>query len=110
VQDVRGDDQAFEDDDEAVKSEDHSQTPPLIVSAEGNGEDGADEGDHASEGWDDLEQTAEDGPEERPGNVNQPEADEPEDAYDECVEGSGSPPMHEGCASGFEVRGGVAFS
>jgi hypothetical protein len=45
--------QTFQNCDEAVETEHEPQTP-LVVSAEGYGENRADEGDHASEGGDDL--------------------------------------------------------
>ena len=103
MQDVGTDDEAFEDDDEAVETEDEAEAP-LIVAAEGYGEDGADEGDHAAVGRDDLQQAAEPGPERGEGDVDEFEADKPEDSDDEGVEGGSAPPVHEGGASSLQVR------
>ena len=92
VQNVRADDEAFEDNDQTVESE-HQAEAPFVVAAEGNGEDWADESDHASEGGDDLEEAAKDCPEGRPRNTDEFEADEPENTDDESVERGGSPPV-----------------
>ena len=100
MKDVGADDEAFEDDDEAVESEDEAQAP-LVVSAEGYGEDRTDESDHASEGGDDLEEATENCPEGSPWDVDELKADEPEDAHDEGVERGGAPPCNESVACGF---------
>lgn len=55
MKDVWTDDEAFEDDDEAVESE-YQTEAPLVVSAEGNGQNWTDEGDHSSICGDELQE------------------------------------------------------
>jgi len=55
------------------------------MTTKGYREDGADEGDHGTEGRDDLQESSEDCPEGREWNADQFEADQPEDTYDEGV-------------------------
>src|SRR6266478_3326182 len=102
MQDVGADDEAFEDDDQAVEAENEAEAPPVVVvGGDGYGDHGADEGDHASEGGDDLQEAAEDRPEGRPWDADEFEAYEPEDAYDERIEGGCAPPVDERAAGGF---------
>ncbi len=61
VQDIGADDKAFKDGDQAVETEYQAKTP-FVMPAEGHCEHWTDEGDHASEGGDDLEQAAKDRP------------------------------------------------
>jgi hypothetical protein len=99
-QNGRADDQAFEKtrSRRGIKAE----TPPVVVvGSNGNGDHGADEGDHASECWDDLEEAAQDRPERRPGHADEFEPDEPENAHDERIECGCAPPIDERAAGGF---------
>jgi hypothetical protein len=57
VENVGADDEAFEDDDQAVEAE-YEAKPPLVVSAEGYSEYRTNERDHAAEGGDDLKEAA----------------------------------------------------
>jgi len=109
MKNVRADDEAFENDNEAVETKDESQAP-FVVTGNGYCEDRTDKRDHASEGWDDLKQAAEDCPERRPRDANQLEPNEPEDSDDERVKSGGAPPGYESAAGCFEVRRGVAVS
>lgn len=92
MQNVGADDEAFKDDDDAVEAEDQAETP-FVVSGDGYGEHRADEGNHAAEGGDDLEQAAEDCPEWSEGDADQLQSDQPENSYDEGVERGGAPPV-----------------
>ena len=80
------------------------------MSAESYGKDRTDEGDHASECRNDLEETAEDRPERRPGNSDELQPNEPEDTDDEGVERRCTPPVDERAAGGLEMRRRVAVS
>ena len=57
MQNVGAYNETFENRDKAVETE-HQAKPPLVVPAESHREDGTDESDHASKGWDDLKQAA----------------------------------------------------
>jgi len=81
---VRAYDQTFEDRDHSIKPK-YQTKPPFIMTTKGYREDGADEGDHGTEGRDDLQESSEDCPEGREWNADQFEADQPEDTYDEGV-------------------------
>ncbi len=109
VQYVRADDETFEDNDQAVESE-YEAEAPFVVSAEGYREDRADEGDHAAEGGDDLEQAAEDCPEWSPRNTDQFQAYEPENADDQRIEGGRSPPVEQRIAGGLEMGARIVVS
>lgn len=94
MKDVGTDDETFEDHYQAVEAKNEAE-PPLIVSAKRYGEDWADESDHASKGWDDLEQAPQQCPKRSERNADQLQTDEPKYADDEGVEHCGSPPVDE---------------
>jgi len=107
MQHVRTDNEAFEDDDQAIEAENKAEAP-LVVSAEGDRENRADKRDHASEGRDDLEQAAEDRPERSEGHMDQLQPDKPQNTDDERIECGGSPPVEQRSARCFERgHGGV---
>ena len=57
MKNVGTDHEAFEDHYQTVEAKNEAE-PPLIVSTKSHGKDRANESDHTSKGWDDLEQAA----------------------------------------------------
>ena len=106
VEDVGLDDEAVEDGDEGVEAEEVAEAVPVVafVDGEEEGEDGADKAEGGADAGDELAESANEGPERCPGDVQEPEADPPEEADNKGVEGGGLPPAEERAAYG--AKGG----